>query len=195
MLIRLQFGCWAMGALLNLTTLGPVYAQITGLSEPCEIADNPFIARLNSAIKEPRIVARLPGIECIAYVTKIEQKYSDVTRVGETVVVQLRQDRKTLQQGEWSTRFPAVYFANINNFSRFAEVPVVDLLTKLLRAGVFTQEDFAELPSQRLQKLELPPRTTSWTQCCLLNWRLPTMKMVMSAASPPEGSPSRRAGS
>lgn len=126
-------------------------------------AESAHVAYVKHLIQEPRITARLPGLECVSEIAKSWRGYgipgahsvgTALTLNGETVTIKLKQGQNTLAEASWSTEFPSRAYGSGERFLP-AKVSGEDLLIKLFRLGVFTSEDLAELVHSRTREVRI----------------------------------------
>jgi hypothetical protein len=126
-------------------------------------------ARIRLAIQEPRIRNRLPRIVFTPRVSPESQRYHAAVGVGEmrgeSVSFVLRQAGGTLAEINWRSDFPQEMPFNGplvplglggNDLGlQVAYVHGEDLLAQLLRNGLFTQDDLAELSSSDIPEVRV----------------------------------------
>ena len=125
------------------------------------------IARIRLAIREPRINARFPGLECDAEVSPIRHAYtwqsafrpfgasgSEEVVLGEEVTINLRQGGTSLIKRTWSTNFPYTIQPPVPTVLP-AEVTGEDLMVGLLSRSALTPEDLTELVHSRIPEVRI----------------------------------------
>jgi hypothetical protein len=125
---------------------------LKGSNEELSTSPEVSIARLKLAIQEPRIRARFPGILLSARVSAKQVGYStggfkgvSLLR-GESISVSLSQGGETLAEKDWVSDFPRTMLPfNPDSDFEYARVRGDELLARLLRNAVFTQDDLSDL--------------------------------------------------